>query len=382
MRALKIKIRGLKKPQFERLKELTHHAKNLYNQTLWTLREAFEATSQYFSYVHMDKAMKQVTNLEGEINYKLLKSKVAQQTLRRLDKNFLGFFRASHDFQNNPGKYKGQPKPPRFKQKKLDNLVFDYQAFKIKYKFAVYRSNFEIKSFKMPGGQVIKSAEVLVREGLVILEKGLEIELPKQLVGKAIKQVEVIPKHKSFHAVFVYDDDISEIYKIVEPFKTVEQVNFEKLDDKGDFHSKIVKFHNQVMSIDLGLNNLATCVTNGVIEPFIIDGRRLKSINAHYNKRKAKMQSKLSRRGKKWSRKLQSLTNRRNAAVNDYMHRATHYVVRTSVEHGISKVVVGDVAKSLNKINLGKRTNQNFVNLALGQFVDLQIGLQTWVTRY
>jgi putative transposase len=64
------------------------------------------------------------------------------------------------------------------------------------------------------------------------------------------------------------------------------------------------------------------------------------------------------------------------------MHRATHYVVRTSVEHGISKVVVGDVAKSLNKINLGKRTNQNFVNLALGQFVDLQIGLQTWVTRY
>jgi putative transposase len=370
MRALKIKIRGLKKPQFERLKELTHHAKNLYNQTLWTLREAFEATSQYFSYVHMDKAMKQVTNLEGEINYKLLKSKVAQQTLRRLDKNFLGFFRASHDFQNNPGKYKGQPKPPRFKQKKLDNLVFDYQAFKIKYKFAVYRSNFEIKSFKMPGGQVIKSAEVLVREGLVILEKGLEIELPKQLVGKAIKQVEVIPKHKSFHAVFVYDDDISEIYKIVEPFKTVEQVNFEKLDDKGDFHSKIVKFHNQVMSIDLGLNNLATCVTNGVIEPFIIDGRRLKSINAHYNKRKAKMQSKLSRRGKKWSRKLQSLTNRRNAAVNDYMHRATHYVVRTCVEHGISKVVVGDVVKSLNQINLGKRTNQNFVNLALGQFVD------------
>jgi putative transposase len=33
-------------------------------------------------------------------------------------------------------------------------------------------------------------------------------------------------------------------------------------------------------------------------------------------------------------------------------------------------VVVGDVIKSLNQINLGKRTNQNFVNLSLGQFVD------------
>ncbi|OAD22895.1 Transposase, IS605 OrfB, partial [Candidatus Thiomargarita nelsonii] len=137
MRALKTKIRGLKKNQFERLKDLTHHAKNLYNQTLWTLREAFEATGQYFSYPQMDKAMKQVTNLEGEVNYKLLKAKVAQQTLRKLDKNFLGFFRAIQDFKKNPGKYKGQPRPPRFKPKQFDNLVFDYQAFKIKYKLVV-----------------------------------------------------------------------------------------------------------------------------------------------------------------------------------------------------------------------------------------------------
>jgi putative transposase len=292
IRALKTKIKGLKKPQFERLKELTHHAKNLYNQTLWTLREAFEATGKYFSYFQMDKAMKQVTNLEGEVNYKLLKAKVAQQTLRRLDKNFSSFFRATQDFKNNPGKYTGQPRPPRFKQKQFDNLVFDYQAFKIVYKLVVYPSNLKIRLFKMPSGQVIKSAEVLDRTGVVVLEKGLEFELPKQLVGLAIKQVEVIPKYNSFHAVFVYDNDISEIYQIVEPFKTVEQVKLDKLDASGEFRSKVIKLHNQVMSIDLGLNNLATCVTNGVVEPFIIDGRRLKSVNAFYNKRKAKMQSK------------------------------------------------------------------------------------------
>jgi putative transposase len=371
MRALKTKIRGLKKPQYSRLKELTHHAKNLYNQTLWTLREAFEATGKYFSYPQMDKAMKKVENLEGKVNYKLLKAKVAQQTLRRLDKNFLGFFRATQDFKKNPGKYKGQPRPPRFKQKQFDNLVFDYQAFKIKYNLVVLKENFEIKSFILPSGQVIKSVEVLERSGVVILEKGLEIELPKQLVGLAIKQVEVIPKYQGFHAVFVYDDDISDIYQIVEPFKTVEQVELGQLDASGEFRSKVVKLHNQVMSIDLGLNNLATCVTNGVIEPFIIDGRKLKSVNAYYNKRKAKMQSKLSKRGKKWSRRLQNITNWRNAAVNDYMHRATSYVVKICVKHGISKVVVGDVAKSLNWINLGKKTNQNFVNLSLGQFVDV-----------
>jgi putative transposase len=124
------------------------------------------------------------------------------------------------------------------------------------------------------------------------------------------------------------------------------------------------------MSIDLGLNNLATCITNGVIKPFIIDGRKLKSVNAYYNKRKAKMQAKLEKqRGRKWSKKLQSLTDWRNAFVNDYMHRATHVVVKSGVENGISKVVVGDVVKSLDHINLGKKTNQNFVNLSLGQFV-------------
>ena len=66
------------------------------------------------------------------------------------------------------------------------------------------------------------------------------------------------------------------------------------------------------------------------------------------------MQSKLSHRGKKWSAKLQSLTDWRNAVVNDYMHRASHVVVKTCIDNGISKVVVGNVAKSLNGIKLGK----------------------------
>jgi hypothetical protein len=64
----------LKKSQFERLRDLTGHAKNLYNQTLWILLQAFEATGKYFTYPQMDKAMKQVENLEGEVNYKLLKA--------------------------------------------------------------------------------------------------------------------------------------------------------------------------------------------------------------------------------------------------------------------------------------------------------------------
>jgi len=121
----------------------------------------------------------------------------------------------------------------------------------------------------------------------------------------------------------------------------------------------------------LGLNNLATGVTNGVEKPFIVDGKRLKSINHHYNKRLAQFQSHLKKtRSRKWSNRLQRLTDRRNARIGDYLHKATRQVTEICVKKGISKVVVGDVTKSLNQINLGKKTNQNFVNLSLGQFLE------------
>jgi len=344
MRALKTKIKGLKKPQFERLKELSHNAKNLYNQALWTLRETFEVTGKYFSYPQMDKAMKQVENLEGEVNYRLLKSAVAQQTLRRLDKNFKGFFHALQDFKKNPNKYPGKPRPPKYKQKKPDNLIYNTCAFQVKNKVNIAKEPFYAE-LKMPSGKFFLMAHKIIFVQLVVLEKGLEIKVPSNLWNNDIKQVEIIPKPHSFQAIFVYEENIDEFKKITP--------------------------NDKVMSIDLGLNNLATCVTNGVIKPFIIDGRRLKSINAFYNKRKARIQSTLEKvNGRKWSQKLQNLTNRRNAAVNDYLHRATHVIVKTCVENNISKVIVGDVAKSLNNILLGKKTNQNFVNLALGQFVD------------
>jgi len=81
------------------------------------------------------------------------------------------------------------------------------------------------------------------------------------------------------------------------------------------------------MAIDLGLNNLATCVTNGVAKPFIIDGRRLKSINHHYNKRFSKLQSHLKKtRDRIRSNRLQRLTDRRNARIADYLHKATRQV--------------------------------------------------------
>jgi putative transposase len=312
-KSLKTKVRDISKEQLKRLKELSHYSKDLYNQALYTVRKEFEDNGNYLNYNKMDKVMKQKTNLENEINYKKLKAGVSQQILRKLDKNFSSFFRSISDWKNNKSKYLGMPKPPKFIKSDFYNLIYDSQRFQIK-------------------------------ENRAVLEKNLFIKIPNQLLDKKIKQIEIIPKYGYFEAVFVFEEDV-------------------KYPQIGE--------NENIVGIDLGLNNLATVVSNGNLKPFIINGRPLKSINQFYNKTVANLKSNLERRqGKRWSNRLQKVTDNRNNKIKDYLHKSSANIVEKCVKHDISTVVIGNVAKSTNKINLGKRNNQNFVNLSLGQFVE------------
>lgn len=55
--------------------------------------------------------------------------------------------------------------------------------------------------------------------------------------------------------------------------------------------------NNRYMSIDLGVNNLVTITSNiKGVNPIIINGRPLKSINQFYNKRLSHYQSILEKR--------------------------------------------------------------------------------------
>lgn len=306
----KSKIRGLNKSQFERLKELCHHAKNLYNQGLYQVRQMFFNTGKYLDYCTLDKLMKTVPNLEGELNYRFLKAGVSQQILRRLDKNFRAFFKALKVYETDPEKFSGRPRIPNYVEKDLSNFIYDDQRFQIE-------------------------------KGYAHLEKNVSIKLPQALLGKRILQIEIKPQYGYFEAIFVYEDDT--VYEQIER-------------------------NDNVMAIDLGLDNLATCTTNGIVKPFAIDGKKLKSINQYYNKKKAAIQSELKQtRNKDWSNQLQTLTDKRNHKVNDYLHKASRKVVDICVERKISTVIIGNVSGAANGIHLGKRTNQNFVNISLGQ---------------
>ena len=123
-------------------------------------------------------------------------------------------------------------------------------------------------------------------------------------------------------------------------------------------------------SIDLGLNNLATVAFNEGSKPLIVNGRPLKSINQYYNKKKAQYQSRI-KGNKRTSKRICTLTVKRNNKVTDYLHKASRLLVNQLVSRGITTLVIGKNKNMKQDINIGKVNNQNFVQLPIMRFADL-----------
>jgi len=137
------------------------------------------------------------------------------------------------------------------------------------------------------------------------------------------------------------------------------------------------------------MNNLMT-VTSNVFHPVIYNGRVAKSINQLYNKERAKKQSKLQRRKLtllastkskindllnpvqlKQSKILDNITNRRNLRIHDLFHKITIHLVNYLVANDIRTVIFGHNVGQKQNINMGAKTNQNFVNLPFTKLISM-----------
>ncbi|WP_246844281.1 RNA-guided endonuclease TnpB family protein [Hydrocoleum sp. CS-953] len=131
--------------------------------------------------------------------------------------------------------------------------------------------------------------------------------------------------------------------------------------------------------MDLGLDNLATCVSN-TGSSFILDGRKLKSINQWYNKENSRLQSIKDKQGIKGLTKKQiSITINRNNKVRDYLNKAARYLINWCSKNQISTIVVGVNPGMKQNINLGKKTNQKFVQIP---HHNLRMKLKSMCYRY
>jgi len=97
-RTQKDQLRKLSKQEYTALKELCKLSKNMYNTTLYTIRQYYFTEKKYLRY---ESAYHICKNNE---NYKLLNTDTAQQTMKVVDCNFKSFFALISNAKN--GSYK------------------------------------------------------------------------------------------------------------------------------------------------------------------------------------------------------------------------------------------------------------------------------------
>src|SRR5260370_18340452 len=113
-----------KDPRFALIDAAAFQSKNLYNAALYEMRQAFIHQGVYLSYEEMDKRM------QSHEAYKALPAKVSQQVLRQLADAWKAFREAKASYEEDPSKFTGRPKLPKYKHKTAGRnmLVYTIQA--------------------------------------------------------------------------------------------------------------------------------------------------------------------------------------------------------------------------------------------------------------
>lgn len=313
---IKQQIKHLTKEEYNILRELCRTAKNLTNQAIYNVRQHYFQEKQYLRYEANCYEMK---NYE---NYKLMNANMAQQTLKNVDQMFKSFFALIKLAKQ--GKYS-------FKHIKLPNyLPKNGYANLIIAQFRIKKDD----TLTIPYSYTFREKY----EGI----KRIQIKVPNILKDKKIKQIQIIPK---FNARFF---EIQYTYEIQE--------------------ENIKLNTNNALAIDLGVNNLCTCVTN-TGKSFIVDGRKLKSINQFFNKQNAKLQSIKDKQNIKRQTKQQFLISRkRKNRVNDYINKTCRYIINYCISNDIGTLVIGYNQSFQQKPRMKyKKDKQIFTQLPFGE---------------
>lgn len=303
--------------------ELCFKSKNLYNYALYLIKQEINKTIEekenglrenihYLNYYDINKIMIQTQ----QPDYVALPRKVSNQTLMALDRNWKSFFKSIRDYKKNSSKYYNAPKPPKYLHKICGRFLTTYEK-----------------------GAISKT---YLKNNIISLS-GTNIKLKTKQTN--INQVRIVPLLDQY---------------VIEVIYTKEDVI--KLSDNQKY-----------LSIDLGINNLATITTNiKKIKPLIINGKPLKSINQYYNKHNSELKSILEKRNKKkQSKQLNKLTIKRNNKINDYLHKASRHIVSLAKEKEINTIIIGKNENWKQNSNIGKNNNQNFVNIPHSRFISM-----------
>ena len=292
---------------YDELDNLCWLSKNLYNSTLYNVRQYYFENKKLLKYQIINKMYVDTDNPD----YRALPAKVAKHTQMLVEHNFKSFFGLLK--LKSKGKYDKPVKIPKYLNKKTGRQVVHYEKGAISFK----------------------------EQGYIKLSK-TNIKIKTKLTKDKVQFVRLVPKN-----------------------------NYIVIEIGYNAQEKEIQLNDNVLAIDIGVNNIASCVTtNG--DKFLINGKQLKYINHNYNKRIAYIQSKLKlTHNKNKSRYTSNITNKRNNRINDYLHKITTYIVNQAVSNDITTIVVGYNKEWKQDTNIGRINNQNFVNIPFYKFISM-----------
>ena len=285
--------------------ELCFKSKNLYNAALFEFRQSY-----------FDKEVDTLTwqnlnrifNQSNQFDYRELPSKVSNTVLKKLGNNISSFW----SLVMKPD-YNKKVRLPKYLHKTDGRFIVEFN----KQTFSNKRDE---------------------DNNLIICKSSLNLKIPTKVENP--QQIRIVPKTGCY----------------------VIEVIYEIKENKP-------KQNQRVASIDLGLNNLATVVTNDGDNPLLISGKKIKSINQYYNKITSKKKALLPY-NVFTSKSLDRLWLKRNNKISYEIHKITKFLANYFDERDVSKVIIGNNSGWKNEINLGKRNNQNFVNIPYTKFIN------------
>jgi putative transposase len=211
-------------PRYRVIDEAAFKSKNLYNAALYLIRQSYIFEGRYLTYNTTNKLMK------AHEAYKALPAKVSQQVLMQLAHDWEdGFFKALEAYNEDPSKFTGRPKLPKYKHKTEGRniLIYTLQA--------------------LSGGR----GGGALHQG-IIKPSELAITVKTKQRPASVNLVRIIPRNGFYVMEIVYE-------QAVKPAP----VNLA-----------------YYASIDIGMNNLAALTSNKPgFQPVNVNGRPVKSIN-------------------------------------------------------------------------------------------------------
>ena len=311
------------KIQKEIIEDIMWHCEKVYNTLNYNIYQGTEFIS-----------LKESLNIQGSKIYKKYRSSnwhskyLHSHTLQEIILNCISdhksYIALKEKYDNGDKNIKGEPRKPRYKNSGKMQITFTKYAIRI-----------EGNSLKLSISKEMQEKFKVKSLNFLIPRK-----LKKLINFSTIKMIKIRKeKENKYKMEMIYEREAKE------------------------------KEGTNVMAIDLGLDNLATCTNMNNSETLIIAGENIKSKIGYYNKEIQRLQGiQMKMTGSKKfknTKQIEKMYRKRKQYSNTYMHKASRMIVNYAIENECDRIIIGNI----KNIKQGMKNNKRFVQMPIQELV-------------